>query len=202
MQLLLELVQYLFVIQNRCCNRRKTEIKKEKIISKRHYKITIWNHSGRSGKSKKRKHVCRHMTYTIYLCIVVSAERGLHMKRDSPWLPEPGSCALLLQHMVQAEWGRRQPAWLNLAKIGQGRKRKAWSLPENDHAYCGFQKYPQCRYRQRKGLWCGKTSGIKLHIEVYAMGLPHAIYMTTANIIDRSGAINMVECGCNVKNPP
>ena len=48
----------------------------------------------------------------------------------------------------------------------------------------------------------GKTSGIKLHIEVYAMGLPHAIYMTTANIIDRSGAINMVECGCNVKNPP
>ena len=28
----------------------------------------------------------------------------------------------------------------------------------------------------------GKTSGIKLHIEVYAMGLPHAIYMKTANI--------------------
>ena len=45
----------------------------------------------------------------------------------------------------------------------------------------------------------GKTSGIKLHIEVYAMGLPHAIYMTTANITDRSGAINMVEYGCNVK---
>ena len=31
------------------------------------------------------------------------------------------------------------------------------------------------------------------------MGLPHAIYMTTANITDRSGAINMVEYGCNVK---
>ena len=31
------------------------------------------------------------------------------------------------------------------------------------------------------------------------MWLPHAIYMTTANITDRSGAINMVECGCNVK---
>ena len=38
---LLEPVQYLFIIQNRCCNRRKTEIKKEKIISKRHYKRTI-----------------------------------------------------------------------------------------------------------------------------------------------------------------
>ena len=79
----LEPVQYLFTIQNRCCNRRKTEIKNEKIISKRHYKRTIWNHSGRSGKSKKRKHVRRHMTYTIYLCIVVSAERGLHTERDS-----------------------------------------------------------------------------------------------------------------------
>ena len=45
----------------------------------------------------------------------------------------------------------------------------------------------------------GKTSGIKLHIGVYAMGLPHAIYMTTANITDRSGAINMVEYCCDVK---
>ena len=31
------------------------------------------------------------------------------------------------------------------------------------------------------------------------MGLPHAIYMTTANITDRSIAINMVEYCCNVK---
>ena len=45
----------------------------------------------------------------------------------------------------------------------------------------------------------GKTSGIKLHIGVDAMGLPHAIYMTTANITDRSGAINMVEYCCDVK---
>ena len=52
---------------------------------------------------------------------------------------------------------------------------------------------------KKNGYDAGKTSGIKLHIEVYAMGLPHAIYMTTANITDRSGAINMVEYGCNVK---
>ena len=31
------------------------------------------------------------------------------------------------------------------------------------------------------------------------MWLPHAIYMTTANITDRSGAINMVEYCCDVK---
>ena len=31
------------------------------------------------------------------------------------------------------------------------------------------------------------------------MWLPHAIYMTTANITDRSGAINMVKYCCDVK---
>ena len=29
------------------------------------------------------------------------------------------------------------------------------------------------------------------------MGLPHAIYMTTANITDRRGAISMMECYCD-----
>ena len=34
------------------------------------------------------------------------------------------------------------------------------------------------------------------------MGLPHAIYMTTANITDRSGAINMVEYLKNLPQVP
>ena len=121
------------------------------------------------------------------------------MDKDSAWLHEPRSCALLLQHIVQAERGRHQPAWSNLAKIGRGRKRKAWSLSENDHAYCGFQKHSQCRYCQGKGLWCGKNLRNKAAYRSWHHGLPHAIYITTANITDRSGAINMVEYCCDVK---
>jgi len=38
-----------------------------------------------------------------------------------------------------------------------------------------------------------KTSGIKRHIIVDTMGLPHAIVITTANVTDRDGAIKMIQ---------
>ena len=37
-----------------------------------------------------------------------------------------------------------------------------------------------------------KVSGIKRHIVVDAMGLPHAIAVTTADVTDRDGAIQMI----------
>ena len=37
-----------------------------------------------------------------------------------------------------------------------------------------------------------KTSGIKLHIGVDILGLPHAIKITTANVADRNGATDMI----------
>jgi len=46
---------------------------------------------------------------------------------------------------------------------------------------------------ENKGYDAGKKiSGIKRHIAVDTQGLPHAIYITTANVTDRAGAINMV----------
>ena len=46
---------------------------------------------------------------------------------------------------------------------------------------------------EEKGYDAGKkTSGIKRHIVVDTNGLPHAIYITTANITDRDGAVEMV----------
>lgn len=46
---------------------------------------------------------------------------------------------------------------------------------------------------EEKGYDVGKKiSGIKRHIAVDSQGLPHAIYITTANITDRTGAIIMV----------
>ena len=38
-----------------------------------------------------------------------------------------------------------------------------------------------------------KVSGIKLHIGVDTNGLPHALFMTTANVTDRDGAVEMLE---------
>jgi transposase len=47
---------------------------------------------------------------------------------------------------------------------------------------------------ENKGYDAGKkVSGIKRHIAVDTNGLPHALYVTTANVTDRAGAILMFE---------
>jgi transposase len=52
---------------------------------------------------------------------------------------------------------------------------------------------------EEKGYDAGKkVSGIKRHIVVDTMGLPHAVLITTANVTDRDGAIKMI--GINVEN--
>ena len=38
-----------------------------------------------------------------------------------------------------------------------------------------------------------KKTGIKLHIGVDTLGLPHMLMFTTANITDRDGALKMIE---------
>ncbi|HSX28161.1 MAG TPA: IS5 family transposase [Candidatus Saccharimonadales bacterium] len=46
---------------------------------------------------------------------------------------------------------------------------------------------------REKGYDAGKkVSGIKRHIAVDTQGLPHAIHITTANVTDRAGAVEMV----------
>ncbi len=42
-----------------------------------------------------------------------------------------------------------------------------------------------------------KTSGIKLHIGVDVLGLPHSIMVTTADVTDRNGAVDMVSYYCD-----
>ena len=47
---------------------------------------------------------------------------------------------------------------------------------------------------KEKGYDAGKkVSGIKRHIAVDTQGLPHSIHITTANVTDRNGAIEMVK---------
>ncbi len=46
---------------------------------------------------------------------------------------------------------------------------------------------------ENKGYHAGKKiSGIKRHIAVDTQGLPHAIHITTADVTDREGAIEMI----------
>ena len=45
---------------------------------------------------------------------------------------------------------------------------------------------------EEKGYDAGKkVSGIKRHIAVDSQGIPHAIWITTANVTDRNGALEM-----------
>lgn len=44
------------------------------------------------------------------------------------------------------------------------------------------------------------TTGIKLHIGVDVLGLPHAIMVTTADVTDRNGVIDMVNYYYEVTN--
>ena len=47
---------------------------------------------------------------------------------------------------------------------------------------------------EKKGYDAGKkVSGVKRHIAVDTQGLPHAIHVTTADISDRQGALEMIE---------
>lgn len=47
---------------------------------------------------------------------------------------------------------------------------------------------------EEKGYDAGKkVSGIKLHVVVDTLGLPHAIHVTCANVTDRQGAIDMIK---------
>ena len=48
---------------------------------------------------------------------------------------------------------------------------------------------------EQKGYDAGKkVSGIKLHLIVDTLGLPHAAYISCANVTDRNGALEMIKC--------
>jgi hypothetical protein len=67
--------------------------------------------------------------------------------------------------------------------------------------YCRRAKCAERRYGGEKGYDAGKkVSGIKRHIAAGIMGLPHALAITTADVTDRQGAVEMT--GQNVKNLP
>lgn len=82
----------------------------------------------------------------------------------------------------------------NVKRAGMNQKPR-WSC------HCGFEKHPECGHCQGKRLRRGKkTSGIKLHIGVDILGLPHPIMVTTADVTDHNGAVEMVDYYNDVTN--
>ncbi len=74
------------------------------------------------------------------------------------------------------------------ARILEGRKAKTSFL------IIDAQSVKNSDTAGQKGYDAGKkVSGIKRHIAVDTNGLPHAIFVTTANITDRNGALEMFE---------
>ena len=74
------------------------------------------------------------------------------------------------------------------ARILDGRKAKTSFL------IIDAQSVKNSDTAEKKGYDAGKNvSGIKRHIAVDTNGLPHAIVVTTANITDRNGALEMFE---------
>jgi transposase len=56
------------------------------------------------------------------------------------------------------------------------------------------QSVPNADTAEEKGYDAGKKiSGIKRHIIVDTMGLPHALLVTTANVTDRNGALETIQ---------
>jgi transposase len=73
-------------------------------------------------------------------------------------------------------------------RISNGRKEKT--------SFCitDSQSIKNADTAEKKGYDAGKNiSGIKRHIAVDTQGLPHAIYVTTAEATDRSSAVKMVK---------
>jgi hypothetical protein len=68
-------------------------------------------------------------------------------------------------------------------------------------AVLSARKVCQTPIRRRKGYDANKkVSGVKRHIAAGIMGLPHVLAITTADVTDRQGAVEMT--GQNVKNVP
>lgn len=71
--------------------------------------------------------------------------------------------------------------------MGDGRKEKT------SFVIVDAQSVKNTDTAENKGYDAGKKiSGIKRHIAVDTQGLPHAIHVTTANVTDREGAIEMI----------
>ena len=87
--------------------------------------------------------------------------------------------------------------WGNFKKISA--KSSNCQREEGKSKFCNYsQSVKNTDTAKEKGYDAGKKiSGIKRHIAVDSQGLPHAISVTTADVTDRNGAIELLKINKN-----
>ena len=154
---------------------------------------------GEIRKKQKRKHVCRHMTYTIYFvhcCICLKrAAHGEGFLMTS----RTGKLCVTATTYSPSRTRTASACLIKSCKNWSSQKEKSMVAPIKRPCLLWIPKASAMQIPLRKRAMMRENLRNKAAYRSLCHGLLHAIYMTTANITDRSGAINMVEYGCNVK---
>lgn len=106
-------------------------------------------------------------------------------------------CGLLYLLRTGCQWRQLPhdyPKWRTIHSYHQ-----KWSeLDDSGNSIIDAQSIKNTDTVKHKGYDAGKkVSGIKRHIAVDSQGLPHAIYITTANMTDRDGAVLLFKAVVN-----
>lgn len=121
------------------------------------------------------------------------------LKTACPWRSLPGDFpkwrSVYAYFQIWSERIEDQPSLLEraLKKSGAGNRVEDGRDEKTSFIIVDAQSVKNTDTAEEKGYDAGKkASGIKRHIAVETQGLPHAIHVTTADIADREGAIEMM----------
>lgn len=166
----------------------------EKIIPKRCQPQTIWNNSPIPWISKKENETENRWFVWCFLWSSVSFEKWLSVAHASIRLSQMENRSWIFSNLEQTKRrytkkSSRRPfkkKSVGEARIKLGRKDRT------SFAIVDAQSVKNTDSTEEKGYDAGKKiSGIKRHIAVDTNGFPHAITITTADVSDRDGALQM-----------
>lgn len=144
--------------------------------------------------AKKRTKPRKIHLYDVFCAILYVIKGGIQWRLLPSNFPK-----WQLVYMYFKIWSERKgkkPSILEIAlkKIVQETRVKNNKKPKTSFGIIDAQSVKNTDTAEKKGYDAGKkVSGIKRHIVVDTNGIPHGIYVTTANITDRDGAIELVK---------
>jgi len=123
-------------------------------------------------------------------CGVVPAQERLPRMYVPRWISQVAHGAFVLRQVERVRLGRHQRSGAGPKKsVGEARAKQGRNAMTS-FLIIDAQSVKNTDSAEQKGYDAGKkVSGIKRHIAVDTQGLPHAIAITTAEAIDRSGAL-------------
>ena len=134
--------------------------------------------------------------YDVFCGILYVLKKWVSMENDTKRLSELEYLLLLFSTLEQEKrfkirkciWGSFKKTLVQKVRILDNRKEKT------TFTIVDAQSVKNTDTAKNKGCDAGKkVSGIKRHIAVDSNGLTHAIYVSTADVTDRNGAIEMLK---------